>query len=176
MILKEHNLGPRQRVPNNIGVIIDIGFSADEIKRINVCQSPQFKYMYLAYPLVEDNLTTQESIDFLINNDMPSKRSRCYLCPFNCDMKGMSWDEIIEEEPLSFLKSVWVDTQMRKVQATGSKNMTSIPFLHFSRKPLIEVYEMEHRWLLAQFEDEYNEWLTLWSNKITTQYSELLIA
>lgn len=170
MILRNYNLGERQRVPNEVGVIIDIGFSSDEIKRINVCQSPQFKYMYLAYPLVEANQSTENSINFLKENDMPCKRSRCYLCPFNCDMKGMDWGEIIDEEPLSFLKAVWFDSNIREVQGKGNKAMKAIPYLHFSRKPLGKVYDIQFQWLMAQYEKEFNSWLLNWQNKIEKTY------
>lgn len=170
MILKDHGLGERQRVPAEVGVIIDIGFSSDEIRRINFCQSPQFKYMYLAYPLVEVNQSTEDSINFLAENKMPCKRSRCYLCPFNCDMKGMDWNEIIEDEPLSFLKAAWIDSEIRIVQSRGEKAMKAIPFLHFSRKPLKKVFEIQHQWLMAQYENEFNDWLLKWQYRIENTY------
>lgn len=170
IIMAEHGLADRQRFPGNVGVMIDIGFSADEIRRINVCQSPQYKYMYLAYPLVEENLSTQDSIDFLIHNEMPSKRSRCYLCPFNCDMKGMDWQEIIDDEPLSFLKAVWFDDKFREVQAEGWKNMRSIPSLHFSRRPLREVYQNTYNRLYNRLGHDIKIWRLEWEQRINQKY------
>src|SRR5690606_5081197 len=64
LVMEKLGLKPTQRMPDDIAFIIDIGFSYDEIRRINLYQSPQYKYMYLAYPLVEENLTTEESIKF----------------------------------------------------------------------------------------------------------------
>lgn len=170
LVLKKHNLGTRQRLPKNVGFVIDIGFSADEINRINTYQSPQYKYMYLSYPLVEENLSTQASIDYLKENSMPEKRSRCYLCPFNCDKEGISWKEIIDLEPLSFLKACWIDDKLREVQKKGMKNLKSIPYLHFSRTPLREAYEDEYSVILREYKKDLYEWLNMWDNYIKKHY------
>jgi hypothetical protein len=170
LVMNELGLTLKQRMPKNIAFIIDIGFSADEINRINLYQSPQFKYMYLAYPLVEENLSTTDSIQFLINNEMPSKRSRCYLCPFNCDKEGISWQEVIDEEPLSFLKACWIDEQLRWVQAKGEKNIRSIPYLHYKRIPLKDAYPEVYQQLALQHQDTLNEWLAEWEQYIDNKY------
>lgn len=172
LLLAKYNLNPRQRLAKNVGVVIDIGFSVDEIKRISTYQSPQFKYMYLAYPLVEGNHTTDESIDFLKQNQYPSYRSRCYLCPFNCDMRGMNWQEIIEEEPLSFLKACYLDEQLRTIQATGRKNMHSIPWLHYSRTPLIKVFQEQHKSLSLIHKEGLDSWLKEWQEYINNKYQQ----
>jgi hypothetical protein len=168
------SLNYRQRLPDDIGFIIDIGFSYDEIKRVQRHQSPQFKYMFLAYPLIEENKTTKDSIDFLINNDLPTRRSRCYLCPFNCDDHtiGMDWEEIIRSEPLSFLKACWFDEQLRKVQRGGSKIMRSVPYLHYSRRPLKEVYKMEYTLALTDRYAELMLWIKDWKSFIERKYGE----
>lgn len=179
-VMELHGLDYRQQMPSNIGFIIDIGFSYDEIRRINTSQSPQFKYMRLAYPLAEENLSTADSIWFLEQNGFPTRRSRCYLCPFNCDGArdiGMDWDEIIESEPLSFLKACYFDQALRDVQRTGSKIMRSIPYLHYSRRPLVEVFEAEHASLYAVYRTELAEWVSSWETAIREKWNpdELLI-
>ncbi|MDQ0273346.1 hypothetical protein [Cytobacillus purgationiresistens] len=68
LVMQKLGLKVSQRIPKAIGFIIDIGFSFDEINRVNLYQSPQFNYMYLAYPLIEQGLTTNESIKFLQDN------------------------------------------------------------------------------------------------------------
>lgn len=165
----------RQKLPDDIAFIIDIGFSYDEIRRINLYQSPQFKYMFLAYPLVEENLTTQDSIDFLIANDLPTRRSRCYLCPFNCDdhESGMDWEEIIRTEPLSFLKACWFDEQLREVQRSGTKIMRSIPYLHYSRRPLKEVYKIEWTLAMTGHYQELKRWIDRWEREILLKYKAM---
>lgn len=173
LILKEHDLGPRQRMPKDVSVIIDLGFSVDEIRRISTYKSPQFKYMYLAYPLVEMNKTTQDSINYLAKNNMPLKRSRCYLCPFNCDMQGMDWREIIEDEPLSFLKACHIDDMLRVAQKFGGKILKSIPFLHYSRTPLREVYEAEYESLMRMYGPDVRRWLHGWQSLIEEKYGDL---
>lgn len=172
LILKELGLSPRKRMHKDIGIIIDLGFSVDEIKRISTYKSPQFKYMYLAYPLVERNLTTDASINFLSENNMPTKRSRCYLCPFNCDMKGMDWKEIIEEEPLSFLKACWIDEKLREVQASNTKNMNSIPYFHYSRVALKDVYKNEHKELINKHQIELLMWIDSLRKYISYKYND----
>ncbi|WP_337035218.1 hypothetical protein [Paenibacillus illinoisensis] len=172
MILKLHGLGPRQKMPDHIGIIMDIGFSLDEIRRVNTYQSPQYEYIRLAYPLIEENLTTQESIDFLNDHGFPKRRSRCYLCPFNCSNpeSGMDWREIIREEPFSFIKACWFDEQLRTIQATGSKMMRSIPYLHFSRRPLKDVYP-EYAVLSQRYKSQLKTWLSEWEEYITNRWS-----
>jgi hypothetical protein len=135
MVLHEYGLGDLQHMPKHIAFIMDLGFSYDEINRVNHWQSTKYKYMYRTYPLVEEGITTDDSIQFLIDNNMPIRRSRCYFCPFNCDKLGMSWQEIIDTEPLSFLKACYFDEELRRVQKTGSKNMRSVPYFHYTRKP-----------------------------------------
>lgn len=170
LVLQEHGLGDRQRMPSNIGFIIDIGFSVDEINRINLYQSPQFKYMYLAYPLVEGNLTTAHSIEFLEKNNMPNKRSRCYLCPFNCDKKGIEWMEVIQDEPLSFLKACYIDTKLREVQASGIKNMKSVPYLHYKRIPLQDAYPISYLQIKKEHLNDLKKWISDWDKLIDTKY------
>lgn len=171
-IMKQHGLTPKRRFPENVGIIIDIGFSYDEIRRINTYRSPQYKYIYLAYPLVEENFTTKDSIAFLESNDFPTRRSRCYLCPFNCEKEdtGMDWHEIIEEEPLSFLKACWFDEMLRIVQRTGNKVMKSIPYLHHSRRPLKEVFRNDYVQLYSQLEQELHAWIANWKSRILRDY------
>ncbi|CEG02213.1 hypothetical protein [Bacillus sp. B-jedd] len=171
-VLKQVGLTNKQKMPADIAFIIDIGFSFDEIRRINLYKSPQFKYMYLAYPLVEEGLTTQDSIQYLIENGFPTKRSRCYFCPFNCDNRdiGMDWNEIIEDEPLSFLKACYFDSQLRAIQKTGKKNMRSIPYLHEKRIPLEDVYPDEYSTLSSAYESEFLVWRSKWEKRIKDKY------
>ncbi|MBA4544183.1 hypothetical protein H1164_15070 [Thermoactinomyces daqus] len=171
LVMKKLGLKPQQRMPANIAFIIDIGFSYDEINRISTYQSPQFKYMYLSYPLVEEGLTTDDSIQFLMENRMPSKRSRCYLCPFNCDKQGMDWKEIIEEEPFSFLKACWFDEQLRQVQRTGRKAMKSIPYLHHARIPLKDAYPSAYSFLSEKYKADFESWLSSWRRFISEKYA-----
>lgn len=172
MILKKYGLKPRQRFPQNVAIIQDIGFSYDELNRVSTWQSPQYKYIYMSYPLVELGLITQDSIDYLADNNFPLRRSRCYFCPFNCDLRdiGMDWYEIIETEPLSFLKAVWFDEELRKIVRAGKKNLLNIPYFHYSRRPLKEVYEKEYKAIKKKYEKELNEWLNKWKAYTKRKY------
>ena len=167
-------------MPKDIAIIMDIGFSYDEINRVGGYISHQSKYIYLAYPLIEEGLTTQDSIQFLVDNNFPSKRSRCYLCPFNCSGErardiGMDWQEIIECEPVSFLKACYFDDELRKIQSTGKKNMRSIPYFHFTRTPLNEVYSDEYAALKERYSAHIKSWEEKWFKVLEDKYG-LLIA
>ena len=173
LILKKYGLGPRQRFPQNVAIIQDIGFSYDELNRVSTWQSPQYKYIYMSYPLVEMGLSTQDSIDYLANNNFPLRRSRCYFCPFNCGSDrdiGMDWEEIIEDEPLSFLKAVWFDEKLREVVRSGKKRLINIPYFHFSRRPLAEVYANEVKHLRKVYQKEFDAWLDCWTVFINKKY------
>lgn len=166
-IKAELGLRQRQPMPKNIAIIMDIGFSFDEINRVGGYVSHQSKYIYLAYPLIEDGLTTKDSIQFLVDNKFPSKRSRCYFCPFNCSGDrardiGMDWKEIVDHEPISFLKACYFDIALREIQATGRKNMKSIPYFHFSRRPLHEVYAKEYDMLQKKHISDVSSWASGW--------------
>ncbi|MFE8703962.1 hypothetical protein ACFYKX_25650 [Cytobacillus sp. FJAT-54145] len=171
-IKSELGLSTRQPMPKNIAIIMDIGFSFDEINRVGGYVSHQSKYIYLSYPLIEEGFTTDDSIKFLEENQFPSRRSRCYLCPFNCDGKGlgMDWDEIIHAEPLSFLKACFFDEELRKAQASGRKNMQSIPYFHYSRQPLKEVYRKDYENLVRKYNNNLNHWLYEWKEFLLIKY------
>lgn len=174
-IKEELGLRRSQPMPKNIGIIMDIGFSFDEVNRVGGYVSHQSKYIYLAYPLIEEGLTTRDSIHFLEENNFPSKRSRCYFCPFNCSGDkgkaiGMEWEEIIREEPISFLKACFFDDQLRSVQATGKKNMRSIPYFHSSRTPLREFYQAEFDKLEKMHEEEMESWILHWYAFLNQKY------
>lgn len=169
-IMRKYGLKPGQRFPEHAAIIQDIGFSSDEINRVSTWRSPQYKYVFMAYPLIEKGLTTQDSIDFLKDNGFPDKRSRCYFCPFNCDKSGMDWNEIISEVPLSFLKACWFDENLRFVVKTGKKNLRNIPYFHYSRRPLKEVFPDEFYEINEKFKEEFDEWLDWWIRFIKENY------
>lgn len=174
-IKQELGLRTRQPMPKDIAIIMDIGFSYDEINRVGGYVSHQSKYIYLAYPLIEQGQTTQDSIDFLIDNQFPCRRSRCYFCPFNCSGDrardiGMDWQEIIDYEPVSFLKACFFDAELRAIQATGRKNMQSIPYFHFSRRPLTEVYKEEYELLRAKYKGDIEVWFLEWRGFLKKKY------
>lgn len=173
MIMQRYGLKPKQRFPDNVAIIQDIGFSFDELNRVSTWRSPQYKYIFMAYPLIEEGLSTQDSIDYLAENNFPMKRSRCYFCPFNCGADrsiGMDWEEIIREEPLSFLKAVYFDEKLRNVVRAGKKNLHHIPYFHYSRKPLKEVYCKEYKEIKRKYKKEFDAWLDYWTSFIKEKY------
>ncbi|MED1461605.1 hypothetical protein [Bacillus safensis] len=123
--------------------------------------------------IVEQGLTTKDSIKFLAANGFPGKRSRCYFCSFNCSSNkaiGMDWEEIIRDEPLSFLKACYFDRRLREVIRSGEKRLNSIPYFHYSRQPLKKVFKKEYELATELYGNELNKWLKEWSNYITHKY------
>lgn len=177
LVKEKLGLQPRQQMPKDIAIIMDIGFSSDEINRVGGYVSHQSKYIYLAYPLIEMGESTKDSIDYLIEHNYPSKRSRCYFCPFNCSGDrardiGMDWQEIVDTEPLSFLKAVFFDEELRRRQATGDKNMQSIPYFHFSRTPLKEVYAEDYERIRLQNTEFIESWKNSWLEFLDGKYKD----
>lgn len=176
LIKQTRGLTPRQKMPKDIAILMDIGFSADEINRVGGHVSHQSNYIYLAYPLIEMDESTASSITYLMERNYPSKRSRCYFCPFNCSGDrardiGMDWQEIIDTEPTSFLKAVFFDDTLRQVQAMGVKNMRSIPYFHFSRRPLREVYQNEYEALQEAYAPFMDAWQSEWAQFLSDKYN-----
>jgi hypothetical protein len=172
---QEETKKKRKLFPKTWAIIFDIGFSYTELNRVNTYRSPQSSYIYLGYPLVEAGHSTEDSINFLIENNLPTKRSRCYFCPFNCSGDrakeiGMDWLEIVEDEPFSFLKACYFDDKLREVQATGRKAMTSIPYFHFSRTPLKEVYAAQYEILNARYKEDLIAWEKEWFSYLLNKY------
>lgn len=76
--------------PNNV-VLSDIGFTFDEIERLNNYQT-KVKYNKEEYPLIDKRITRQECIDWLNKNkpivingnkiDWKDCKSGCWFCPF----------------------------------------------------------------------------------------------
>lgn len=175
MIKESKDLKPTQKMPKNVAIIMDIGFSSDEINRVGGYVSHQSNYIYLAYPLIEMNESTKDSIEYLQRNNYPSRRSRCYFCPFNCSGErardiGMDWQEIIDTEPTSFLKAVFFDEELRRVQFTGKKNMQSIPYFHYTRQPLKDVYSKEYTAIEKEYPDFLHKWSIEWLDFLNKKY------
>lgn len=171
-IKEELNLRKSQPMPKHIGIIMDLGFSYDEINRVHGHVSHQSKYIYLAYPLIEEGYTTLDSIQYLKKHKFPTNRSRCYFFPYNDKKKdiGIDLEQTFRDEPLSFLKACYFDEQLRSVQSLGIKNMNSIPFFHHSRKPLTEVYAAKYMELHEKHQLELERWKNEWSNFLSNKY------
>jgi hypothetical protein len=82
----------------------------------------------------------------------------------------MDWEEIIDSEPFSFVKACWFDARLREVQATGSKIMRSIPYLHYSRRPLAEVFP-DQSYLHDAYKNALTTWMGEWKEYINQKYA-----
>lgn len=153
-------MGERKVFPDDWVIVVDIGFAADERHRAKRNQSVQYKYAWLTYPMIDTGITVEESLRYLRDRGYPDQRSRCYFCPFQSDQKtGMSWREIIEREPLSFLKACWLDEQIRAAVRSGRKRLTTLPYFHHSRQPLAEIYRADYERIRAEHAVELAKWI-----------------
>lgn len=153
-------MGDRKTFPDDRAIVVDIGFAADERRRARRNQSVQYKYAWLAYPMIDAGITVEESLRYLRDRGYPDRRSRCYFCPFQSDKKpGMSWREIIEREPFSFLKACWLDEQIRVAVRSGRKRLTTLPYIHHARRPLAEVYRADYERILTEHGAELLGWI-----------------
>ncbi|RKO63231.1 hypothetical protein [Caldibacillus debilis] len=153
-------MGKNSTFPNDVAIVMDIGFAADEQRRAKRNQSLQYSYVWLTYPMIDAGISTEDSMEYLRNNNFPIRRSRCYFCPFMSDKKpGMSWHEIIKDEPFSFLKACWIDEKLREVVRNGHKKLKKLPYFHVERQPLRDVYRDYYLSLYSQYYAQLNTWI-----------------
>jgi len=65
----------------------------------------------------------------------------------------------------------YFDSELRKVQATGTKNMQSIPYFHFTRTPLKEVYRLEYEHLIKKYGASMALWQEEWFEFLNQKYN-----
>ena len=107
-----------------------IGISTDEIQRMKPARD---KYIKNRHPLIEANMSRQDCLKYLKDNDIPlPEKSACIVCPYHNDAY---WHFMKTERPSEFEDAVEFDKNIR----TGSRNIRDKLYLHRSCKPLDEV-------------------------------------
>ena len=48
--------------------------------------------------------------------------------------------------------------------------MNSIPYLHYSRRSLKDVYELDYKRLIKYYKNDLDKWLDDWKTYITSKY------
>ena len=124
------NVGYRKRFPKDKYVEQWIGISTDEVGRMKPARD---KYISNRHPLIEANMSRQDCIKYLKDNDIPlPEKSACIVCPYHNDAY---WHFMKTERPIEFEDAVEFDKNIR----TGSRNVRDKLYLHRSCKPLDEV-------------------------------------
>lgn len=128
---------PRDKwLANTFGItrskmVVWIGFSRDEIRRILPMQkSQEFKKGLLRFPLLNDYPTTRrEAIALVESMGWPTPpRSACWMCPNKSDNE---WRLQRDERPDEFAKAIALEKQIHKRDPDA--------WLHKSCKPLDQV-------------------------------------
>ncbi len=124
------NIGYGKHFPKDKYVEQWIGISTDEIQRMKPARD---KYILNRHPLIEANMSRQDCIKYLKDNDIPlPEKSACIVCPYHNDAY---WHFMKTERPSEFEDAVEFDKNIR----TGSRNVRDKLYLHRSCKPLDEV-------------------------------------
>lgn len=70
-----------------------------------------------------------------------------------------------------YLSSISTDRKrFNNVVREGKKHLRNIPYFHYSRKPLKEVYEKEYEVIKKKHEKEFINWLDNWKKYIREKY------
>ncbi|MCX5066619.1 hypothetical protein OOJ91_12095 [Micromonospora lupini] len=108
-----------------------IGFSVDEIGRVNDSNTPA--YLRNAYPLLDLHMSRSNCIAWLERRGWGSTpKSACISCPFH---GNRMWRELRDKQPDEWAQAVADDEAMRAVSYKGLKG---VPFLHRSLLPLAQ--------------------------------------
>ena len=124
------NVGYRKRFPKDKYVEQWIGISTDEVGRMKPARD---KYISNRHPLIEANMSRQDCIKYLKDNDIPlPEKSACIVCPYHNDAY---WHFMKTERPSEFAIAVDFDKKVRTITRKEDEQI----FVHRSCKPLDEV-------------------------------------
>lgn len=120
-----------RRVPKGRIAVQWIGFSTDEIHRVN--DRKDNRYTEKRYPLLELNMSRKDCQRYLQRVGWgDTAKSACIGCPFHGNAQ---WRDIRDNSPAEWADAVEFDRLIRKGGARGLP-LNSEAFLHRSRLPL----------------------------------------
>lgn len=124
------NIGYGKHFPKDKYVEQWIGISTDEIGRMKPARD---KYILNRHPLIEANMSRQDCIKYLKDNDIPlPEKSACIVCPYHNDAY---WHFMKTERPSEFSIAVEFDKKVRTITRKKDEQI----FVHRSCKPLDEI-------------------------------------
>lgn len=130
---KEREIAGIKRGQKEVGVILWIGISNDEIYRMKPSREPWCSHRF---PLIDKSITRQGCVEWMRNRGYPEPpRSACVFCPFHNDTE---WTRLMVKEPEAFAEAVEFEKSLQThIKAAGSFRTT--PFFHRSLVPLDQV-------------------------------------
>ena len=115
------------------GVYADtwIGFSTDEVYRINSNRSPG--YARLSYPLIDLGMSRTDCLRYLRVRGWQVPKSACVGCPFHDDL---FWRTMRDERPAEWADAVEFDAAIRNAPKNARSRIRSQQYLHRTLLPL----------------------------------------
>ena len=121
-----------KRGQTEVGAIVWLGISADEIYRMKESREPWMRHRF---PLIEMGFSRTHCLRWMKENGYPEPpRSACVMCPFHNDTE---WRRLREKEPGEFQRAVEFEAQLQAGKI--SPKFRTTPFLHRQLVPLKEV-------------------------------------
>jgi hypothetical protein len=135
------------------GKLIEIvmGISHDEIQRV---KRPPNKWAINCYPLVKNNITRADCIEYFKELGLPEPpKSACIICPYH---DNTEWLRIKEKYPNEFAMAVNFDNQLRSNKESQFVNkLNGELFLHAKLQPLADVdLVSQNAYQYSLFDDE----------------------
>lgn len=112
-----------------------MGISHDEIQRV---KRPPNKWAINCYPLVKNNITRDDCIQYFKELGLPEPpKSACIICPYH---DNKEWLRIKEKYPNEFKMAVNFDQELRSNQDSQFvKKLDGELYLHAKLQPLADV-------------------------------------
>jgi len=130
---KVRELAAIKRGEKSVVVTQWIGISLDEMKRMKPSRD---KWSEHRWPLIEKRITRQMCKEWMLEHGYQEPpRSACVFCPFHSPEE---WQRLKTEEPKEFARAVQFERELQETKGQ-TENMTGIPFLHRSCKPIDQV-------------------------------------
>lgn len=121
-------------VPKGSRCVQWVGFSTDEIRRVNPKRDSQgVRYLATRYPLIELGWSRKDCLRYLRERGWGhTGRSACVGCPYHTNRE---WREMRDHHPDQWAQAVEFDAAIRKGGSNGLP-LDGKAFLHASRVPL----------------------------------------
>lgn len=133
ILKKARELAGIKRGQKTVGVTSWIGISLDEVQRMKPSRE---KWAENVWPLIDMRMRRHDCLLWMQRNGYPKPpRSSCVFCPYHSNAE---WRRMRDEEPQAFEEAAQFEADLQRIKA-NTDNMSSVPFLHKSLRPLREV-------------------------------------
>lgn len=120
-----------QPVPRGVYAETWVGFSTDEVHRVNDNRSP--RYARLTYPLLDLGMSRKDCARWLTARGWSTTKSACIGCPFH---GNATWRRMRDEQPEEWADAVAFDAAIRNSPRGTRSQMRGEQYLHRSLLPL----------------------------------------